>query len=82
MYIHIQLTDICVPFLQVCAEDNNNRIALNVCGGLQPLVDLTLTDAGGVARSALNAVMKVAIALKSMNVVFKMMNCVLFKMMI
>ena len=42
----------------VCAEDDNNRIALNVCGGLQPLVELTLSDAAGPARSALNAVMK------------------------
>lgn len=41
-----------------CTDDDNNRNALSACGGLEPLVELTLSDVGGAARTALNTAMK------------------------
>jgi hypothetical protein len=53
-----EVASIVTRICQECTDDDNNRIAMNVCGGLQLLVELTLSDVGGAARSALNAVMK------------------------
>lgn len=57
--VGVDVAEIAAVVTRICDEctDDDNRTALNTCGGLEALVELMLSDLGGEAHIALNALM-------------------------